>query len=312
MTVDTFCVQPWFAYESRPGRNKTCCWMDSEADLATVRNDLLSGIKTDACRKCWQAEQEQKPSRRLQQNMMLDSLLNLSIENIEKLVRNEQHSIMMYQIKTSSICNGACIMCSADDSSKWAALLKKDQRVLDYLTDDVLNLIDYETARYIEFLGGEPLLEEKNFQILDSLIAADNTDCRLSFITNGNVSMRPELIGKLSRFNDVTTCLSIDGIGKIFEYQRWPLSWDKLLENLELFRSLDFKISAHMAVTNVNLPYRDETIAWFESQGIPYLVSEVTGPAWLSPRQPIDDHVLEKLEQQDKLKGINRKDYLGW
>lgn len=310
--TETFCVQPWFSFESRPKGNQVCCWMDLDADVDQVRQDLLDGKRSEACKKCWDAEKQQKPSRRLQQNMMLDSLLNLSIENIEKLVRDEQHSIMLYQIKTSSVCNGACIMCNPLDSSKWAALLKKDQRVLDYLSDDVVGKIDYVNARHIEFLGGEPFLEEKNFLILDNLISANNTDCHLSFITNGNVSMKDALISKLSRFRNVTICLSIDGIGKVFEYHRWPLSWNKLLENLELFRSLNYDISAHMVVTNVNLSHRDETIAWLESQKIPYLISEATGPEWLNPNRPIDEHVLAKLDQQDKLKGINRKDYLGW
>ena len=41
-----------------------------------------------------------------------------------------------------------------------------------------------------------------------------------------------------SKLKNLNICISIDGIGKQFEYIRYPLKWDTLLNNLKFFSAL--------------------------------------------------------------------------
>jgi hypothetical protein len=52
--MDTFCVLPWYSLELPA--NSPCCLLPKNIDIAQVKKDLLTGIKSPACSKCWQIE----------------------------------------------------------------------------------------------------------------------------------------------------------------------------------------------------------------------------------------------------------------
>jgi len=298
----TFCVQPWLGKElGFVGRPDTvCCWLPKNHDLEQIRHDLVNNVKSSDCAKCWRAEANGQQSRRTQQNMLADTIYNLSIENIQSMCERDGYDPTIYQITTSNVCNGACIMCGPEDSSKWQSLLKQyDKREIENID------INFDTAKYVELLGGEPLLEQKNIEILKKL----NRNCVVSFITNGSIDMKQELIDLLSEFKKIIICMSIDGIGPVFEYQRWPLKWSKLLENLSKFKKLGCDLSVSYTITNVNLPYKQETIDWFESQNLKYIINECNRPHYFAITAPISEETIQELDRQDSFKGIDRRDY---
>ena len=299
---DTFCIQPWLSKElGFVGRPDTvCCWLPKNHDLEQIRHDLVNNVKSPDCAKCWRAEANGQQSRRTQQNMLADTLYNLSIENIQSMCERDGYDPTIYQITTSNVCNGACIMCGPTDSSKWQSLLKQyDKREIDNID------INFDTAKYVELLGGEPLLEQKNIEILKKL----NRNCIVSFITNGSIDIKQELIDLLSEFKKIIICMSIDGVGPVYEYQRWPLTWNKLLENLSKFKKLESDLSVSYTITNVNLPYKQETIDWFESQNLKYIINECNRPHYFDVTAPISEETIQELDRQDALKGIDRLDY---
>jgi len=299
---DTFCVMPWLAKEIYPrGRIGHCCWLPQDYDIDLIRTEISNGIKTSACQKCWNSEDLGQTSRRQQQNILADTLYDLDIENLKKICTHYQPTI--YQITTSNVCNAACIMCSPNYSSMWESLDGIAHKRT--IGDELLNEIDFDTAKYVELLGGETLLESKNIEILERL----NKDCTVSIITNGSIELTEDLLTVLKKFKKLILCLSIDGIESRYEYQRWPLKWDKLLVNLEKFKSIGCDISVHFALTNVLLPYKQETLDWFEKNNLNWFISEVTQPACFNPRTPINEQTIQELDRQDMLKGIRRQDY---
>ena len=297
----TFCVQPWLGKELYiDGTTSQCCWLANNPNMDQVRKDLLNNVQSPDCAKCWRAESSGQVSRRIQQNILADTLYDLSIENIQTMCERNEHSLTMYQLGTSNTCNGACIMCGPGASSKWQSLLKEYDKKETPMPD-----IDYDNVKFVEFLGGEPLLDQKNTEILNKL----NKECVISFVTNGSIDIKQELIDLLVTFKKLIVCFSIDGIGSVYEYQRWPLKWNKLLENLEKFKQLDCELSVSYTLTNVNLPYKQRTIDWFTSQNLEYIINEVTWPECLNPNKPINEKTIQELDRQDALKGIDRRDY---
>ena len=310
MSSKTFCVMPFYAMEffKKPTH---CCWMPVDYDIDEVKEDLLNGKQSTWCKKCWEAEDNGNVSRRLQQNMLVDVLLDKSIETLENDVKENKNTTCVYTIKASNKCNGACVTCDPGSSTKWDLLLgNKNVKSKTGMFNDSA-IIDYQNARYIEFLGGEPFLEYKNLEILENLVTAKNTDCTISIVTNGSVKILPKFLSLLSQFKQVIICLSIDGIGPVFDYMRWPLKWELLLQNLQIFREENFDLSVSYTLSNVNLPYKEETIDWLKKEKLPYIINEVRAPWYFDPKIPLtNSSTQEALNFQDALKGIDRKNFL--
>jgi hypothetical protein len=333
--MDTFCVLPWYSLELPS--NSPCCLLPKNANITQVKQDLLAGIKSPACAKCWQIESRGKKSRRQFENKFLDYKLDRDLELIKQDCVALQISPLVYQITTSNLCNQACVSCNSGASTKWAEIEKRMGIVPTRLTE--LNLknidIDYSTARRISLLGGEPFFDPTTFTILENLVKHKNTDCFISIVTNGSIELSQSKLDLLSKFTDLNICISIDGVGPVFEYMRWPAKWVTLLENLDQFQKITKNISISYTISSLNVYYYQQTVNWFEQQKIRYNHNIVTCPDWLSlDSMPVElKHLLasnkfadpwltitgkeisikdyqEKIYAQDRAKRINIKDYL--
>jgi sulfatase maturation enzyme AslB (radical SAM superfamily) len=186
----------------------------------------------------------------------------------------------------------------------------------------------------VNFVGGEPLKEKKNFDVLLKLIAVGNTACFISMTTNGSVQLSTKQKDILREFKNLNICLSIDGIEKRFEYMRFPLNWDILLENIEFFKENNIQLSVSYTISNLNVMYYQETVDWFNLQGLEHNHILVSDPAYFSPTAlpkevkkllnnpivSIDNHSIiddenfiaacNEIKNQDTLKNIKINDYL--
>jgi hypothetical protein len=333
--MDTFCVLPWY------GLNlpllTSCCLLPKNTDIAQVKHDLLAGIKSPACAKCWQVESSGEKSKRQFENEFLDYKLDRDLDKIQEDCKTKTINPLVYQIQTSNLCNQACVTCSSYFSSKWAEIERRIGTV-PYPTFKIklseVN-IDYAKARRIEFVGGEPFFDPTTFQILDLLIEHNNTDCFISVVTNGSISLSDRQLKTLSKFTDLNICISIDGVGPVFEYMRWPAKWPTLLDNIEKFKKITKNISISYTISSLNVLYYQQTVDWFQSQNLRYNHNIVTTPAWIglnnAPvqiKELLHDNLFasacfditgketdvveyrQLLEEQDQAKKINIKDYL--
>jgi len=65
---------------------------------------------------------------------------------------------------------------------------------------------------------------------------------------------------------------SLDGIGKRFEYLRWPAQWDQVVQNvLWLFENApdNVEFGLNVTISQLNKHYQDEIIDWV-NQTIPH------------------------------------------
>jgi len=268
-----------------------------------IREDLLNGIQSPQCYKCWENEDNGLTSRRGMHNKLLTQYGDKSLAEYKQLALDGHIEPLMYQLTISNLCNATCVTCGPGNSTKWSRLVHDGLR----FELETIPII-YETAKYVLLVGGEPLLEPVSFEIIDNLIAAGNTTCRLSMSTNGSIRLTDKQLESFRKLINTDICVSIDGIGKVFEYMRYPLKWDDVSENLFRLRDAGLKPSISYTVSNINKPYHEETIAWFKEHGFPYFINPVHAPAWFNG--PITERTIEELDKQDKLKGIDRNDYL--
>jgi len=326
-----FCVLPFYSKELNHNINTPCCLLPNDSNVQNIQQEMLNGQRPSACKKCWSLEDQGKKSDRQIKNESFDYYTNKDINQIEEDCRNGKFSTQIIKLYTSNLCNSTCVTCNSSASSAWATLNK--EKTFQILPDNQLDSIDYKNLVMLSFVGGEPLIEKKNFWVLEQLIEHNNTNCFISFVTNSSIELNPKQKDILSKFKKVNICLSIDGIESRFEYMRYPLSWNVLLENLKFFRSLNFNVSVSYVISNVNALYYNETISWFHKQNLNHNHIIVSHPSYFSPyclplkiksdlNNPLIpkthdslnnikfDEAIEEIKRQDQLKKIHIKDYM--
>lgn len=328
-----FCVLPFFGAEYSPNAPVTaCCLLPTGHDINQIRDKMLRGQRPDACSRCWDLENAGVTSDRQQKNSSFDFYTDRDIKLVEQDCREGKFSQQIVKLYTSNLCNSTCVTCGPTLSTSWGTLTKNTKLV--NLTTTELGSIDYKNVAMLTFVGGEPLYEKENFNVLTALIDAGNTGCFISMVTNTSVTLNHKQIDILKQFKNLNLCLSIDGIGPVFEYVRYPLKWNTLLTNLEQYRSLCNDISVSYTISNLNILYYKETTDWFTQQGLNYNHNVVRYPSWFSPDAlpkivkesvsavPIDlgphtiqhekdfENFCEVIKHQDQIKKISIQDYL--
>ena len=112
-------------------------------------------------------------------------------------------------------------------------------------------------VRYFEITGGEPLMIEKQFDVLKKCIdigVANKID--LHYNTNGTQLPQREIFDLWKNFKRVEIAFSIDDVGEQFEYQRHPAYWKEVNHNLNQFKvyqtaNMEFQICSTINFFNV-------------------------------------------------------------
>jgi len=345
---DTFCVLPWFGREINwKGTNTHCCLLPHDYNIEKIRSAMLRGEKPAECQKCWHLESNGVKSDRQVKNSTLDWVMDKDLQFIKQDAEDGNTDILMLKLLTSYTCNATCVSCNSHSSSSWHQL---DKKIFNIATekkykfvdiDAVKQDVDFKNLKMLSLIGGEPLYEKKNFEVLEYLLDLGNDTVFLSMVTNGSVSLTSHQKRILSKFKNVNFSVSIDGTEKVFEYVRYPLKWDKLLDNLTFFREVSDNISSNYTISNLNIIYHNQTVDWFNKENIVFSNNIIYNPSWLRPnalptnvinyleeslstidyntfvgqvneehRQRLFDQFLVEIKKQDAAKGISLKDYL--
>lgn len=336
-----FCVLPFFGLELNNSET-ACCLLPTEHDIKKIRAQMLVRQRPVECGKCWRNEDANEISDRQLKNQTLSLVEDTTIQSLLDQCRHGQYSVKMLKIDTSNTCNATCITCGSVSSSAWAALERKNNIVPENnwrISSDAINhRLDYSNIKMVSFRGGEPFLSSTNFDILDKLLKHNNSDCFVSFVTNGSFDLTDTQKNILNKFKKVNFCFSIDGIGPVFEYMRYPLSWSKILDNIQWARENDIDVSVSYTLSNVNLWYHSQTTAWFREQGINFLTNSVYTPSYFQPTalpETIKNRIIDRdpdvakllgkhtdqddlnyqrflveIQKQDRWKGMSIVDYL--
>lgn len=338
-TNQAFCVLPFFGIELP--RNISCCLMQPTNDLSQVKFNMLNGIRPPECQHCWGQEDLNILSDRQIKNNSATLFANKGITQLVSECHESVNAPIFYKIDTSNICNATCITCNSAASTAWAALELKNKVTpiakYNININQISKNINYTSAKTIIFRGGESLLSKTNFQILSELVKANNTDCFISFVTNGSIRPSSHQLELLSKFKNLNFCFSIDGIGPVFDYLRYPLKWDNVLSNLYFIQSQNIDVTVSYTLSNLNVFYHNETTNWFNQEKLSYYINKVINPRCFQANVLPDSiksricatnnefiielmkptaapqllsEFMKKIKQQDQWKNIHMKQYL--
>lgn len=244
---DNFCYAPWTnIHINTQGAFKTCCAGESEiADLRVIPiNEILSSPKLLEIKNrlsdnhthtnCVQCVRQEKMTSTSERRWYDDIAENKTIT----INAVEQNHLQNLDIRWSNTCNLSCVYCGQEASSQWAAHKKIPIERLDYSNTlpGILEYIDSNrsTIKNLGLLGGEPLLQKENEQLLDVI----DPDVHINLITNLTVPLENnKIFKKLLEKNRVVWDISFDTVGEKFEYVRHGASWEQILKNIRYLQN---------------------------------------------------------------------------
>lgn len=290
---ENFCLYPFTHFQLDPdGRARPCCkykvgdasWQQDVPKLPEVniedlweqdefqklRSQFLNNERPSGCKACWDEEAAGITSMRLQR---------------EKGGKQHPYATFYHHIprlypksldlKLSNLCNLKCRICTPFLSSQWIKEIK-DLKVLDMgaVESFVGNSKEKFSANpenkevlkkwaptidFLEFFGGEPLMQQEHDEILQIIHDYGNpSNTGIYYNTNGTV-LKEKFFELWSLFKGVIINFSIDDIGKRFEYQRKNAKWDECLHNIKMYKeygkkynvNLDLRIYVTVGILNV-------------------------------------------------------------
>lgn len=265
----TFCMFPWLHLNTTPkGDIYPCCSNNYSEPFANTKDmtlkeafncdkmkelrlDMLNERKNKICDFCYRHEEAGPHSFR---NYSKDNFAKYFDEIVPTTQTDgtvEDFKMRYFDIRFSNICNFKCRTCGSEFSSKWGEEMRKnfdpnhpvvihvdDNRGT--VLDEVLEHIDYIDLAY--FAGGEPLITDEHYTMLEAMIRKGRTDITLRYNTNAsNIKYKKhDILDLWKHFSKIELSCSIDHYGERAEYMRKGTNWGTVEENLLIFRNLDY------------------------------------------------------------------------
>jgi MoaA/NifB/PqqE/SkfB family radical SAM enzyme len=116
--------------------------------------------------------------------------------------------------------------------------------------------LDLSELNQLHFTGGEPLLNDDNKKILVHLDSIGRLpEVSISYNTNGTIFPDDETLELWAKSKWVRLFFSLDGVGSVFEYTRYPANWDIVQSNIQAFRQLKscviIEVNAVVGIHNI-------------------------------------------------------------
>lgn len=337
---DTFCILPWMHVATSPGGSyRVCCNSDSKNNqfklngeqlklhkhsvndlhksetLIAIREQMLAGQRPETCRRCFAQEDAGVRSSRQIYNEVWDDGLAHGV--------NDPVVPRYLDLRLGNLCNLKCRMCNPYSSNQWV----EEWEVLhgEFPEQERAWLQDMEWPNFagtdrhlremmsaveeIYFTGGEPTIIKRHEQLLDYCIEQGLAgQIRLKYNTNlTNTPVR--LIDKWAHFAHLRLNCSIDGVGELNDYIRYPSKWRGVWRNYNqvLERTTNRILDIHTTVQTTNVLHLHHVLEHFVrpvEQAVdletPFIFFNLLqNPDYLNIKilpRPLKDLVQERLE----------------
>jgi len=259
--------------------------MDSSVWLADIKSKQNTWPKE--CVRCQQIEQINDTSIRLN-----------AIEFDKKQTRPDYLTVGGV---LDNICNSACQSCNQNLSTKIGSLISNDYPMIDNST--AFWKLPLERVVHLDINGGEPSAS-KNYRNILKNIPPSVASVRI----NTNCSMViPEIQQLVERGIHVTVTVSLDGIGRVHDYVRWPIKWENFERNLDIYKNMGIQeLNTWTTVSSLNIGNLKDIFAYTKKQGLDHSWALLEQPEVLNVKY--SNHFTRTADVPDELKSIVGQD----
>jgi sulfatase maturation enzyme AslB (radical SAM superfamily) len=264
-------------------------WFAQEPSMNMLRKDLKADVKNSICDKCWRLEDQGLSSYRINWNNQYNQRSDTTLES----------RIEVLDLRLGNRCNLKCRMCN----STWSNLISSQIEELksmgihntytqmpvtgiikqaDSFIDELFEFVKKTpTIREIKFAGGEPFAMEEVEEFLYRLVEEGRTNIEISITTNTTL-VKDRVVEALEKFESTHIQCSIDGVGELLEYQRYPCKWEVVERSFKKLYDANLTVNLTPCWSNLNILSIADFLEWtaqFPNSHVAY--NEVNTPSYL-------------------------------
>ena len=229
--------------------------------LVNVRKQMLEGLEPAECNLCWREEKLGFKSKRL--HMLQEYSIDNIIDSRDRsgLIDTEKFPIRYIDLRFGNLCNLRCVTCGPSDSSQW---YDDYVNINQHSTFNFYNAANYNLEKInntwtlknedfswyesenfwimiekilpnvdrLYLTGGEPWINKAQWKLLEMCVSLG---CSQNIILeyNSNLTKIPVNAFDLwSKFKFVNIGCSIDAIGDLAHFIRYPSEWSEVEANV--------------------------------------------------------------------------------
>lgn len=296
-----------------------------------ARKDMCRGKQTSECEYCWNIEN-------LNNDHLSDRMYKSAderwafpyMEEVEQAGHTKSINPRYLEIAFENTCNFKCAYCTPDTSSKWMEEIREHGHYptswgtgnLDWI-EKVGKMPISRTApnpyvdafwkwwpdllpnlKVFRITGGEPLLSQHTWRVIDDLSAGNKRDLDFALNSNLNVPEKlferllkkaPKLTEKIRNFEIFTSC---EAAGEQAEYIRFGMDYDNFFRNVERFLKetpsttrVNFMITFNALSLTTFLPFLEKVLELRKRNNenpafnrLPIMIAYLRWPPFLSMR----------------------------
>ena len=271
---DCFCVLPWVHTQTAvSGKVYPCCNslrslpigqhtlhknIVNSDNLKNIRKNMLQHIENKECTNCYIDEKFKKTSLRMTSNKKFA----MQIDNVRTTTADGSFNgkLIKWDLRFNNLCNLKCRTCSPALSTAWhkdATRLGYSDKIFKQPDNIIQQHMQYiDDVEQIYFAGGEPLIMDEHYCILDELVKRERVTVELVYNTNfTQLSYKGKSIFDYwKRFDSVSVGASLDAMGNKAEYWRSGTKWNIIEKNRRLMMDecphISFSIDATVSLVN--------------------------------------------------------------
>ena len=271
------CSLPWLHTEINLQSNQVtpCCKYKEHAGPANefksswygnrfskLRSDIVNDVKHHECHAC--DVSKDSFSYKKWKNDVYSKRGLLESVNTDNVPLPK-----IFHFTLSNTCNLACRMCHPASSSKLFELSKKSVYLTNfyqYTPQKKINIEsfagNFSNAVHLTISGGEPLVDEDCYKLIEMVKAESSNLKGIAFSTN-MTKLNLKLIDLLVSLNvKIHFNTSVDGPPHIQEYVRVNSNWNEILKNISYLKSLsdNFIFGINSTISALNVGYIPELL----------------------------------------------------
>jgi pyruvate-formate lyase-activating enzyme len=235
----------------------------TDKNYKIIRDKMLEGtLLSDHCSKCHSLEAQNIVSARQQETVEWANRLNLT--SLDDL--NSIQYPAYYEIRPSNICNLQCRMCGPTSSH----LIGREYKKINLISElppaerSDFDIVNFTNLKKLYVAGGEPTAMPEFYNFLDRCIDENKT---FEFLVNTNATkINSRFKKQLKLLPHMQFVISLEGIGDINHYVRWPSQWDTIVENMKYLVANRHKITINTTISIYNVTRIYELFQWLDDE----------------------------------------------
>lgn len=287
--------------------------------LRAIRETHLNGTQHNNCNTCWTRDTVAKGMKVSQGRRIFFSARTLRTSviapfpTIEEAKENPdlwKDGIQSLDLKLGNLCNLACLHCDPKNSNQtipeYMAYTGRTEITGDVASPHNNKFIMKSNGRYevegtdwfesdkwweqftavagqlkhVYVTGGEPMVVPFHARMLDYFIEHDLAKNIVMEYDSNLTAVNTKLVEKWKSFRKVIIRASIDGLGPVYNFIRYPGDWDRVSKNIIENKRIIAEVTACLMPYNVyQLP---EMEAWIRSIGAKMGLRFVMTPSHLN------------------------------